>query len=203
MPVKRQLLPRSHNLAIALGFTLIELMVTIAIAGIVMGLAIPSFNTAIRNNRLTTLNNDFVTSLSIARSEAVKRGQVVTICKSANGTTCVIDVVSNWAQGWIVFTNANNNAVVDAGVDVVFRVQGPAQTQITMVGDNLGGTPATDVTSRINYGSNGMTVAAGGTPGVSGNILVCDNRRTEPVGKNIAINVVGRANTADRVVCGP
>ncbi len=201
MPVTYRLYP-NFRVKNQPGFTLLELIVTITIAGILFGIAVPSFNTAIRNNRLTTLNNDFITALNIARSEAVKRGQIVTVCRSATGTACAADTTYNWAPGWIVFTNQNNNTAIDGG-DAILRVQGAAQVQITMIGDNVGGAVATDVRNRINYGSSGMTVANNGGAGVTGNIAICDNRRTEAVGKIIAINPGGRPNTTDRVVCGP
>ena len=70
------------------GFTLMELMVTIAIAAILVGIAIPSFTSIIVSNRLTTSANELVTALNLARSEAVKRGMRITFCKIANGSSC-------------------------------------------------------------------------------------------------------------------
>jgi type IV fimbrial biogenesis protein FimT len=57
------------------GFTLLELMITIAIAGILVGVAIPSFTSIITSNRLTAYANELVTALNLARNEAVKRGR--------------------------------------------------------------------------------------------------------------------------------
>ena len=71
------------------GFTLIELMVTIAIAAILLGIAIPSFTDTIASNRLTTSANELVTALNLARSESVKRGVRTTLCKSTDGSSCV------------------------------------------------------------------------------------------------------------------
>lgn len=80
------------------GFTLIELIVTISIAAIFMSMAIPSFIGTIGRNRLTTNANELVTSLNLARSEAVKRGVQVTIRR--NGGTN-----SLWEGGWDVFVD--------------------------------------------------------------------------------------------------
>jgi type IV fimbrial biogenesis protein FimT len=81
------------------GFTLIELLVTLAVAAIVLGIAIPSFNTQILNNRSIVLGEDFASAINFARSEAVKRGKRVTLCASSDGSLCN---GSDWVDGFIV-----------------------------------------------------------------------------------------------------
>ena len=65
------------------GFTLVELMVTLTVLAILVGVALPSFRDMILNNRRTAIVNDLVSSLLLARSEAIKRGQPVSVCASS------------------------------------------------------------------------------------------------------------------------
>jgi len=84
------------------GFTLVELMVAILILAILIGFAVPSFRDAALSSRLTAHANDLLASAQIARSEAIKRNAVVTLCVSTDGNTCAGD--GGWEQGWIVVT---------------------------------------------------------------------------------------------------
>lgn len=83
-------------------FTIIELMVTLAVLAIVLGIAVPSFTTQIQNNRVKALTEDLVTSINFARMEALKRGKRVSVCASVNGTACG----GGWADGWITFIDS-------------------------------------------------------------------------------------------------
>ena len=82
------------------GFTLVEVMVVVAVIAILATLAAPSFNDAILSNKLTGYANSFVSSAQLARSEAIKRGRTVKLCASADGTACAAS--GGWEQGWIV-----------------------------------------------------------------------------------------------------
>jgi len=88
------------------GFTLIELMVTVSIAAILIGMAIPSFTDTIASNRLTANANEMVTALNFARSEAIKRGTQVTIAR-LSGTN------KKWESGWQVFVDINGDGILD------------------------------------------------------------------------------------------
>ncbi|PPD50169.1 MAG: pilus assembly protein FimT [Methylobacter sp.] len=91
-----------HNRKSLPGFTLVELMVTLAVASILVGIATPSFQTMISNSRLTSTTNDFIGALTFARSEAVKRGIPVTILHR-DPTPAV------WETGWDIFADANGD----------------------------------------------------------------------------------------------
>ena len=98
------------------GFTLVELMVTLAVAAIALGIAIPSFNQTMRNNSSSALGSELAGALNYARSEAVKRAKRVSICASNDGATCL--AANNWKEGWLVFIDdaaADSTAAVTVG----------------------------------------------------------------------------------------
>lgn len=88
------------------GFTLVELMVTIAVMAVLLAVAAPVFNDATLGGKLSSYANNFVASAHLARSEAIKRNAAVTLCVSTNGTSCALDCppdpICGWEQGWIV-----------------------------------------------------------------------------------------------------
>ena len=92
------------------GFTLIELMVTMAIAVILLMVAVPSFTRTIHNNRVSSASNALLTSLSYARAEAVARGTIVSICPSTDGFNCTAKGKA-YESGWLVYTYTPGNAV--------------------------------------------------------------------------------------------
>lgn len=131
------------------GFTLTELIITLAVAAIVLTIGVPAFQSTIRSTRIVTHTNDFISSINLARSEGIKRGRRVVLCKSSNGTSCTTS--GNWEQGWIVFVDVNNNAAVDtASGDVVIRVHGLLDGNDTLQGN-------TPVSNYISYSSDGFT----------------------------------------------
>ncbi|HYC42398.1 MAG TPA: GspH/FimT family pseudopilin [Noviherbaspirillum sp.] len=90
------------------GVTLIELMVTLSIMAILLGIAMPSIDSAMVGSKVNSYANSLVASSNAARSEAIKRNTAVTMCVSADGASCSS---GGWEQGWIVL----------AGTDVIVR----------------------------------------------------------------------------------
>ncbi len=103
------------------GFTLTELLVVSAIVAILLGIAIPSYKYISTSYRMSAEVNGLLGDLQFARGEALKEGNAVTACASNDGAGCTGG--SNWNVGWIIFSDPNSNAVVDAG-ERVLKVQG-------------------------------------------------------------------------------
>jgi type IV fimbrial biogenesis protein FimT len=83
-------------------------MLTVAVAGLLASLAVPTFSTLVLDSRRTAALNDFVIAVQLARSEAVKRGAEVVLCKSGGRESCTS--TGDWQPGWIVFVNLDEDA---------------------------------------------------------------------------------------------
>jgi len=120
----------------ARGFTLVELMVTLAILGILVMAAAPNFSAALERNRIEAELKDLSSHVKLARSEAVSRSQTVTVCRSSDQASCSTAApAGNWSIGWITFLDLNGNATVDTD-DVLLRVHGGlGQNVLTVSGD--------------------------------------------------------------------
>ena len=97
------------------GFTLVELMVTLAVAIILLAVGMPLFSGIVGSNRATTQANTFLAGFKLARSEAVKRGADVSVCAvadpAASPVTCGDS--GDWSNGLLVFTDAGTAGSID------------------------------------------------------------------------------------------
>ncbi len=155
MPLIYGLFPK-NSVNVNKGFTLIELMVTIAVAGILAAIAVPSFKSTIQNNRLTTGANELVTALNLARSEAIKRGMTVTVRKVDSNSKTKSSSTANWEAGWDVFTDADSDGNFESG-DTFIRNFAPLNASYTLRGD--GGTSGFG--NFISFNSVGRSHVAG------------------------------------------
>ena len=109
-------------------YSLFDALTTLAVLCTVATVAIPAVSHLVASTRVTTQVNELMTHLHLARSEAIKRGQRVLLCKSRDGSRCTSD--SPWHEGWIVFVDQNDNHTVD-GDEQIIRVQ-QALTGVTL-----------------------------------------------------------------------
>ena len=172
------------------GFNLLELMITLLIAGMVLGFGIPSFTQFVAGNRMAAAANDLVTTIHAARTEAVKRGQLVTICASSDWAAATPGCdLGGGTAGWIVFLDSNGDVGVDAGETVVLA-HAPLAEGITFAIDP-GSAPY------LQYGGNGFPRTAAAGPPIS-NMQLCDARGDADTGGGVAagrwiqIGVTGR-----------
>jgi type IV fimbrial biogenesis protein FimT len=131
---------------------------------------------------LATQANDFMTALNLARSEAVKRGRPVTVCRSTDGASCSGSGV-NWETGWIVFTDANGDGVVDAG-DGILRVFDALPSGYTLRSAGI---------SRVTYDAGGFSV------GVTEVWTLCDPDGEFRRARGVILIGTGRARAAEDI----
>lgn len=124
------------NLHSVRGLTLIELMSTLAIMSVLVGFAVPSFIGLIRTNALTQQVNGFGSAISLARSEAIKRSEIVRICLRAADDSCSLADGTNWSLGWIVYADENNDGTLDDGEAI--RYFDPLGDIYTLTANDIG-----------------------------------------------------------------
>ncbi|MEL7313172.1 MAG: GspH/FimT family pseudopilin [Pseudomonadota bacterium] len=172
------------------GFTILELMITIAVLGVMASFAVPSFIETIRLNRIVTNNNELITAMTLARSEAIKRGTRVTVCRSADAATCA--GAGAWEDGWIVFQDGTNFGTVDGGEEII-RTWEAAGNGVTMRATG-------SFTNWVSFVGSGETRA---TPTNNGSFQVCGSNADPLQGRTINIGLIGYASTEKGVAACP
>jgi len=159
------------------GYNLLELMITLTVAGVVLGIGIPSFTQFMDNSRMAAAANDLVTSIHAARTEAVKRRQAVTLCASSDWSSASPSCDLAGGRGWIVFVDNNANASLDGSDTLLLALAAPADgVQISV---------DAGAARYIQYGGNGfLQPAAAGTTFT--NIQFCDHRGNADTGGGVA-----------------
>lgn len=116
------------------GFTLIELMVSVAVLAIVLSIAVPSFKNILLNNRLNTTKDELRTAIQLARSEAIKRKEDIILCRAnADLTQCAADG-TDWSQAWLLLHKAEVLKIWEFGQGI--KVTGPA-TKMQFEGNGM------------------------------------------------------------------
>ena len=119
---------------------MIELMIAMALLSILLTIGVPSFSNLIASNHLVTKNNLFVSDLNTARSEAIRRGRSVSLCKSSDGINCSTDTAIGYEAGWIIFaeqpTTVHSLGARDTTDEDLLRVQPAMSSGYTLKGVN-------------------------------------------------------------------
>jgi len=184
MPIHRLTIRRKH--APKFGFTIIELMMAIAIMAILVGIGAPSLRDFVIRNRISSQASDLVGDLQLARSESNRRGLRVAVCK-ANSSLSGCTTGADWSSGWIVYIDSNRDALYTNGEEIL-RVHQALPTNITMT-VTPGSTPAGDRTyyrptgpadadhtftvCQTGYSGRVVTLLASGRTSVAATAAVC------------------------------
>ncbi len=160
------------------GFTLLELMITVAIAAILTAIGIPSFTGLIRDSRMTTSTNDFLTALNYARSEAATRNEDV-IVQSKSGINL------DWKDGWDVYIDANTNNIVDPGE--LLKTHDALPAGYTLTSNNFN--------TQVEYDPSGMI-----TTNFNASFFLCLNSDASTA-RAVIVNRLGRARVDTAAAC--
>lgn len=165
-----------------IGFTLIELVTTLAVATVLISMAVPGVNTFLMNSRQSSSVNELVSAMHLARSTAVTKNTRITVCISSDGDDCEN---GNWNQGWIVFTDTDSDQSVDAGEVIIGA--GGAIRGLTI--------ESTEFSRFFMYRPNGRVMNATVNAN-SGEFIVCDSRGVEHV-RVIIVDSAGRPRLSE------
>jgi type IV fimbrial biogenesis protein FimT len=159
------------------GFTMIELLIAVALTAMLLSMAVPALDQFTNNARQTSAINDFVASMQIARSTAVTTNFRTTVCASSNGVDCES---VGWDEGWIVFGDRDADQNVDNDETVVAASNGMEGVEII----------SAEFGDFLMYRPNGRVMTASAL-GNAGQFTVCDNRGSDRA-KVLIVDLSGR-----------
>jgi type IV fimbrial biogenesis protein FimT len=165
----------------ARGISLVEMLISLSVMGTLASVATPSFVGILQSSRLSAASNEFLGALRLTRSEALRRGSRVAMCKSADGATCA--ETGGWEQGWIVFHDPNRNGAPDAGEDVIARGS-PAGRRLLLTGNQ-------PVAQLISFAPVGGPRAASGAF-LAGTVTLCERSADRAPARQIVMSSSGR-----------
>ncbi|MGI5309100.1 GspH/FimT family pseudopilin [Rheinheimera sp. WS51] len=170
------------------GFTLIEMMVTVAVIAITLAIAVPSFTSLINGNRLTGQANEILAALILARTEAIKQNQVMVLCHSSDATNCSAAPSTGW-KGWLVMREGGGIVIANGQINAN-RITTLASLSLSSASDSIRFTPQGLARTATNGALNGT-------------IRVCMSSVDNNV-RDIVLRSGGRAhvNSSSAASCG-
>ena len=166
------------------GFTLIELLMGVALLGILLALGVPNFTELLKKNTRAATLNEALGFFQFARSEAIKRGITVTLCKSTDGAGCV--TTGHWEGGWLVFIDPDEDAVVE---------DNNGDGAIAYGVEILKVKPALESGNSFRAGVNHISYLRNGTASATTSFTYCDNRGAAEAAA-IILRATGQQKTA-------
>jgi len=171
--------------------TLIELLITLAVGAVLLVVAVPNLSTFVKNNRILSTSNDFIAAVNIARTEAIRRGVTVVLCRTmlplATTPTCNRSgsTANDWSTGWLMYATDG---------DINERDYASATDELIRVGQATAG--SVELTSD-SQGNQWLAINRDGTlrEADAAAYAVCDDRGYA-YGRLIRINLTGRAQIA-------
>lgn len=154
----------SYKRLAAKGFTLLELMVTVAVLAIVISVAVPSFVNLVNNNRLTAQSNEILAALLLARTEAIKRNESMVFCHSNDGINCTMPPAAGW-QGWMV-QGVVDNTPVASGIML-------SEQAVMMSSNNVANALVNGVGHSVRFNPQGLLRSGDGNNPLNGVLRVC------------------------------
>ena len=178
-------LSQSH---IQRGFTLVELIVVVAISGVLMAIALPDFVTTTRSIQLMHQAKEMESAIKFTRAEAQRRGQVVAMCRiNTAQTACQTSGSSAWQKGWMIYVDANQNrsySLADDGLPIAIKPAMPASINVSVSSSNTA-----DIGDAIVFNSAGDLT---GTPNGNGTLVFDANGAPVSAQMYLIINRAGR-----------
>ncbi|MDZ7595937.1 MAG: GspH/FimT family pseudopilin [Thiobacillus sp.] len=171
------------------GVTLLELMVVLSVAGILLAIGVPALTSLTHSSRLSSFANELISSMHLTRSEAIKRNSRAVMCPSVTGTSCAVN--GGWHQGWLVFHDPNNNAVLDAGETVIMTRQA--------LPSGLWAKSTEPTAIYISYAPSGGTKKIGGA-WQAGTLTLCNESGSSNSARKVIISSTGRPRTEKTTV---
>jgi len=162
------------------GFTLVEMLVAMAILVVVTSLAVPSMTELIESNRTNSITQSLYASLVSARSEAVSRNQNVVICKSSNGIFCT--TANAWEQGWLIF--------VDEDADGVKDITDPVTISVSSLDNDFTLRTGTAYSNKLQFRPDGTVTEAD-------TFRLCSASNIPEDGRSVILNITGRPRSTE------